>query len=92
VRCFFWIGWASRAGGRREGAKEKAVVHSGSATAAAHSAVVAPVHDTPSPSSSSQVSEYTPHVDAMRMYGWIGQQPSSGFSDLAPSILHYNWF
>ena len=25
-------------------------------------------------------------------YGWIGQQPSSGFINLAPSILHYNWF
>jgi hypothetical protein len=25
-------------------------------------------------------------------YGWTGQQPSSGFCDLAPSILHYNWF
>jgi hypothetical protein len=26
------------------------------------------------------------------MYGWIGQQSGSDFSDLAPSILHYNWF
>jgi hypothetical protein len=25
-------------------------------------------------------------------YGWTGQQPSSDFFDLAPSILHYNWF
>jgi hypothetical protein len=25
-------------------------------------------------------------------YGWIGQQSGSGFFDLAPSILHYNWF
>ena len=25
-------------------------------------------------------------------YGWIGQESGSGFSDLAPSILHYNWF
>jgi hypothetical protein len=25
-------------------------------------------------------------------YGWTGQQSGSGFSDLAPSILHYNWF
>jgi hypothetical protein len=25
-------------------------------------------------------------------YGWTGHKPSSGFSDLAPSILHYNWF
>jgi hypothetical protein len=29
---------------------------------------------------------------ATRSYGWTGQQSSSGFSDLAPSILHYNWF
>jgi hypothetical protein len=27
-----------------------------------------------------------------KAYGWTGQQSSSGFSDLAPSILHYNWF
>ena len=26
------------------------------------------------------------------IYGWIGQQSGSGLSDLAPSILHYNWF
>jgi hypothetical protein len=26
------------------------------------------------------------------IYGWTGQQSSSGFCDLAPSILHYNWF
>jgi hypothetical protein len=26
------------------------------------------------------------------MAGPTGQQSSSGFSDLAPSILHYNWF
>jgi hypothetical protein len=25
-------------------------------------------------------------------YGWIGHKSGSGFSDLAPSILHYNWF
>jgi hypothetical protein len=25
-------------------------------------------------------------------YGWTGQQSGSGLSDLAPSILHYNWF
>jgi hypothetical protein len=25
-------------------------------------------------------------------YGWTGQQSSSGFFDLASSILHYNWF
>jgi hypothetical protein len=44
------------------------VVHSAAAPAAAHSAVVAPAHDTPSPPSSSQVNEYTPLADAMRMY------------------------
>jgi hypothetical protein len=26
------------------------------------------------------------------LYGWTGQRSGSGFSDLAPSILHYNWF
>jgi hypothetical protein len=31
-------------------------------------------------------------LDAKQAYGWIGQQPSSGFCDLAPSILHYSWF
>jgi hypothetical protein len=25
-------------------------------------------------------------------YGWTGQQSGSGFINLAPSILHYNWF
>jgi hypothetical protein len=25
-------------------------------------------------------------------YGWTGQETGSGLSDLAPSILHYNWF
>jgi hypothetical protein len=25
-------------------------------------------------------------------YAWIGHKPGSGFSDLAPSILHYKWF
>jgi hypothetical protein len=29
---------------------------------------------------------------ANAMYGCIGQQSGSGFSDLAPSMLHYNWF
>jgi hypothetical protein len=29
---------------------------------------------------------------AILAYGWTGQQPGSGFFDLAPSILHYNWF
>jgi hypothetical protein len=27
-----------------------------------------------------------------RWYDWTGHKPSTGFSDLAPSILHYNWF
>jgi hypothetical protein len=27
-----------------------------------------------------------------RSYGWTGQQSGSGFINLAPSILHYNWF
>jgi hypothetical protein len=31
-------------------------------------------------------------IAAVSTYGWIGQQSSSGFCDLAPSILHYNWF
>jgi hypothetical protein len=31
-------------------------------------------------------------IDLQEAYGWTGQQSSSGFSDLAPSILHYNWF
>jgi hypothetical protein len=26
------------------------------------------------------------------LYGWTGQQSGSGFINLAPSILHYNWF
>jgi hypothetical protein len=43
-------------------------VHSAAATAAAHSAVVASAHDTPSPSSSSRVNGHTTHVDAMWMY------------------------
>jgi hypothetical protein len=25
-------------------------------------------------------------------YGWIGHKSGSGFINLAPSILHYNWF
>jgi hypothetical protein len=32
------------------------------------------------------------HGQAHQGYGWIGQQLGSGFFDLAPSILHYNWF
>jgi hypothetical protein len=30
--------------------------------------------------------------EANLIYGWIGHKSGSGFSDLAPSILHYNWF
>jgi hypothetical protein len=26
------------------------------------------------------------------VYGWTGHKSGSGFSDLAPSILYYNWF
>ena len=33
-----------------------------------------------------------PLLISYKEYGWIGQQSGSGFSDLAPSILHYNWF
>jgi hypothetical protein len=31
-------------------------------------------------------------ISTLGIYGWTGQEPSSGFSDLTPSILHYNWF
>jgi hypothetical protein len=31
-------------------------------------------------------------VHALLGYGWTGHKSSSGFCDLAPSILHYNWF
>jgi hypothetical protein len=47
----------------------------------------------------STVNELQRRVESQRQqiskykgYGWTGQQPSSGFCDLAPSILHYNWF
>jgi hypothetical protein len=33
-----------------------------------------------------------PAVHTELLYGWIGQQSGSGFINLAPSILHYNWF
>jgi hypothetical protein len=26
------------------------------------------------------------------LYGWTGQETGSGFINLAPSILHYDWF
>jgi hypothetical protein len=29
---------------------------------------------------------------ARMSYGWTGHKTGSGFSDLAPSILYYNWF
>jgi hypothetical protein len=29
---------------------------------------------------------------ALNNYCWIVHKPGSGLSDLAPSILHYNWF
>jgi hypothetical protein len=32
------------------------------------------------------------HANAVSVYGWTGHKSGSGFSDLAPSILHYNWF
>jgi hypothetical protein len=39
-----------------------------------------------------QVQVVVAYVIAASSYGWIGQQSGSGFIDLAPSILHYNWF
>ena len=30
--------------------------------------------------------------EVLQHYGWTGHKPGSGLSDLAPSILHYNWF
>jgi hypothetical protein len=56
-----------RVGERREGAKERAVVHSTAATAPTIAVVIAPTHRTPSPSSSSQVNGYKPSDDAMRI-------------------------
>jgi hypothetical protein len=32
------------------------------------------------------------YQDGHGYYGWTGQQSGSGFINLAPSILHYNWF
>jgi hypothetical protein len=40
----------------------------------------------------SNAKEYCALLARRRRYGWTGQEPSSGFSDLTPSILHYNWF
>jgi hypothetical protein len=28
----------------------------------------------------------------LQVYGWTGHKSGSGFFDLTPSILHYNWF
>jgi hypothetical protein len=53
-----------RAGGRREGAKERAVAV---ATAAAIAVVIAPTYDTLSPSAFLQVNGYIPPYDAMRI-------------------------
>jgi hypothetical protein len=46
-------GTVVRVGGRREGAKERAVVRSAAATVAALSTAIAAAHHTPSPSASS---------------------------------------
>jgi hypothetical protein len=57
-----------RAGGRREGATQRAVVHLAAATVAAIAVVIAPTYDTLPPPSSSQVNGYTPPLDAMRVH------------------------
>jgi hypothetical protein len=31
-------------------------------------------------------------ISTMNWYGWIPHNASFGFLDLAPSILHSNWF
>ena len=45
--------------------------------------------------------EHQPHPNGTRhrrkcigcnTYGWTGQETGSGFINLAPSILHYDWF
>jgi hypothetical protein len=56
-----------RVGGRREGGAERAVGHSEAATAAAIAVVIAPPHDTLSPSAFSQVNGCVPPYDAMRI-------------------------
>jgi hypothetical protein len=56
-----------RAGGRREGARERAVVHSAAATVAALAAVVAPTHHTPSHPPLLAGQRIIPAIDAMRM-------------------------
>jgi hypothetical protein len=59
-----------------QGGKEKAVAESQSTNNPKGFRVYAPSHA---------------HC-VITSYGWIGQQSGSGFFDLAPSILHYNWF
>ena len=56
-----------RVGGRREGAKERAVGHSAAATAAAIAVVIIATYDTLPPSAFLQVNGYTPACDAMRI-------------------------
>ena len=58
-----------RVGGRREGARERALVHSAVATTPVLAAAVAPAHHTPSyPPSFSQVNGYMTAVDARRVH------------------------
>ena len=56
-----------RVGRRREGATERAVMHSAAATAPAITALIALAHDTLSPLPFSQVNGYIPPVDGMRI-------------------------
>jgi hypothetical protein len=39
-----------------------------------------------------ETTERSKEKEEKKEYGWTGQQSGSGFCDLAPSILHYNWF
>jgi hypothetical protein len=34
----------------------------------------------------------TPYIFDLRGYGWMPHNAGFGFLDLAPSILHSNWF
>ena len=56
-----------RVGRHREGANEKAVGYSAAATAPAIAALIAPTHDTLSPSTFLQVNGYIHQVDEMRI-------------------------
>jgi hypothetical protein len=56
-----------RVGGRREGAKERAVGHSAAATAAVVAVVMIATYDTLPPSAFLQVNGYIPPYDAMRI-------------------------